>query len=79
MYDIFLGVIHCDDDHGLFCRINMFLFKSHYTMNVVPVLRKAVLSDFMTIPLKNDNTIRPDKIKNNKIQGDYGEKKFIKP
>lgn len=47
------------------------------------VYRKAVLADFITEP-KNDSLDKKkinknDKIKNYRIQGDLGEKKYIKP
>ena len=47
-------------------------------------MRKAVLSDFFTNnddkPINTNNKpIINDKLKRTRIQGEYGEKKFIKP
>ena len=47
-------------------------------------MRKAVLSDFFTnddkpINMKNNKHNNNDKLKRTRMQGDYGEKKFIKP
>ena len=43
-----------------------------------PIIRKAVLGDFVTI-VDTLPPIQYEKLKNYRIQDEYGEKKFIKP